>query len=125
MAHWRKYLNVQNVEKGFSASFNSYGIPDIKRDEFEVKTLILYRADSNRNGTDHFFLDDCRFERCWKNPGSQIAELKKYEGVLSPDFLNISFVNFIAFKKLNYTIPAFQLYTAEASSPYFNIFYTV
>ena len=83
---WRDLLNVQNTEKGFFPSSNSYGIPDIKADEFEIKELIPYRVDSNRNGTAHFFLDDYRFERCWKNPDSQIPELKKYAGVLSPDF---------------------------------------
>ena len=83
---WRNLLNVQNVEKGFFSSSNSYGIPDINKDEFEVKELIPYRVDSNRNGTAHFFLDDYRFERCWKNADSQIKELKKYDGVLSPDF---------------------------------------
>lgn len=83
---WRNLLNVQNIEKGFFSSSNSYGIPDINKDEFEVKELIPYRVDSNRNGTAHFFLDDYRFERCWKNTDSQIKELKKYDGVLSPDF---------------------------------------
>lgn len=83
---WRDLLNVQNVEKGFFFSSNSYGIPDMKADEFNVKELIPYRVDSNRNGTAHFFLDDYRFERCWKNADSQIEELKKYDGVLSPDF---------------------------------------
>ena len=83
---WRNLLNVQNTEKGFFPSSNLYGIPDIKVDEFEIKELIPYRVDGNRNGTAHFFLDDYRFERCWKNPDSQISELKKYAGVLSPDF---------------------------------------
>lgn len=83
---WRDLLNVQNVEKGFFSSTNPYGIPDIKKDNFKVKDLIPYRVDRNRKGTAHFFLDDYRFERCWKNPDSQIEELKKYDGVLSPDF---------------------------------------
>ena len=34
---WRDLLNVQNVEKGFFRSSNSYGIPDIRKDEFEIK----------------------------------------------------------------------------------------
>ena len=37
---WRDLLNVQNVEKGFFSSSNSYGIPDILKDEFPVKELI-------------------------------------------------------------------------------------
>lgn len=83
---WRDIIKIMNIEKGFFKSTNKYGIPDIKKDEFEVKELIPYRVDSNRNGTAHFFLDDYRFERCWRNPDSQIEELKKYDGVLSPDF---------------------------------------
>ena len=83
---WRDIIKIMNIEKGFFKSTNKYGISDIKKDEFEVKELIPYRVDSNRNGTAHFFLDDYRFERCWRNPDSQIEELKKYDGVLSPDF---------------------------------------
>ena len=37
---WRDLLNVQNTEKGFFPSSNSYGIPDIKVDEFEIKEEI-------------------------------------------------------------------------------------
>lgn len=83
---WRNLINIMNINKGFFISSNSYGIPDIKADEFDIKELIPYRVDANRNGTAHFFLDDYRFERCWKNPDSQIEELEKYDGVLSPDF---------------------------------------
>ena len=84
--YWKDMLNVQNVEKGFFSSSNPYGIPDLKPDEFPIKELIPYRVDKNRNGTAHFFLDDYRFERCWKNADSQLAVLKRYDGVLSPDF---------------------------------------
>ena len=83
---WRDLLNVQNVEKGFFRSSNPLGIPDIRKDEFDIKELIPYRVDKNRKGTAHFFLDDYRFERCWKWADSQIPELRKYDGVLSPDF---------------------------------------
>ena len=54
---WRDLLNVQNVEKGFFRSSNSYGIPDIRKDEFDIKELIPYRVDKNRKGTAHFFLE--------------------------------------------------------------------
>ena len=84
--YWKDMLNVQNVEKGFFSSSNPYGIPDLKPDEFPIKELVPYRVDKNRNGTAHFFLDDYRFERCWKNADSQLAVLKQYDGVLSPDF---------------------------------------
>ena len=34
----------------------------------------------------HFFLYDYRFERVWKNPGSDIEKLARYRAVFSPDF---------------------------------------
>lgn len=83
---WRDKINIMNTKFGFYYSSNKYGIPDIIPDEFDVKELIPYRVDSNRNGTAHFFLDDYRFERCWNHPYRQLEELKKYDGVLSPDF---------------------------------------
>lgn len=48
--YWKDMLNVQNVEKGFFSSSNPYGIPDLKPDEFDIKELIPYRVDKNRNG---------------------------------------------------------------------------
>ena len=38
---WRDLLNVQNTEKGFFPSSNSYGIPDIKAEEFEINDFSL------------------------------------------------------------------------------------
>lgn len=34
----------------------------------------------------HFFIDDYRFERVWNQPERYIDTLRKYDGVLSPDF---------------------------------------
>lgn len=82
----RRYIQAYKKTGNAESLIPQYKIPDIIPDEFEVKELIPYRVDSNRNGTAHFFLDDYRFERCWKNADSQIEELKKYAGVLSPDF---------------------------------------
>ena len=76
---WRNLLNVQNIEKGFFSSSNSYGIPDINKDEFEVKELIPYRVDSNRNGTAHFFLDDYRFKDVGK---TLILKLKNKKNMM-------------------------------------------
>lgn len=84
--NWRDNIKIMNIEKGFFPSSNKFGIPDVIKDEFEITELIPYRVDSNRNGVAHFFLDDYRFERCWKSPDLQIEELQKYHGVLSPDF---------------------------------------
>lgn len=34
----------------------------------------------------HFFEDDCLFERLWNHPQRYLAGLKRYEGVILPDF---------------------------------------
>ena len=34
----------------------------------------------------HFYIDDERSERIWKRPGDYFARLKKFQGVISPDF---------------------------------------
>lgn len=86
MASWRDKLNVLNLNKGIFPGSNEFGIPEMKAQDFQVKKLLPYRVDGSRDGTAHFFLDDYRFERCWKNPDSQLEELGKYDGVLTPDF---------------------------------------
>lgn len=34
----------------------------------------------------HFFEDDCKFERIWNRPGTYLPILKRFNGVISPDF---------------------------------------
>lgn len=34
----------------------------------------------------HFYEDDCKFERIWRNPKRYIERLKKFKSVISPDF---------------------------------------
>ena len=34
----------------------------------------------------HFYTADCRFECLWNNPSKQLSKLKKFRGVISPDF---------------------------------------
>lgn len=48
---------------------------------FEVAT-----ADKHPEDFCHFFIDDYRFERVWNQPERYIDTLRRYEGVLSPDF---------------------------------------
>jgi len=83
---WRDGLDALNLNKGAFQSSNDFGIPDIKKQDFEVTNLIPYRVNQDRNGTAHFYLDDYRFERCWNNPLQQLKSLKEYDGVLTPDF---------------------------------------
>lgn len=48
---------------------------------FEVAT-----SDRHPDEFAHFFIDDYRFERLWNSPEKYVPVLKRYGGVLSPDF---------------------------------------
>ena len=48
---------------------------------FEVAT-----SDRHPDEFAHFFIDDYRFERLWNDPERYVPVLKRYGGVLSPDF---------------------------------------
>lgn len=43
-------------------------------------------AGGDKDGYAHFFIDDYRFERLWNRPETYIEVLRRYRGVLSPDF---------------------------------------
>ena len=45
-------------------------------------------ASSKRHGDDfcHFYIDDYRFERVWERPEQYIDVLRRYDGVIAPDF---------------------------------------
>jgi len=53
------------------------------------KMVSFVEAISQKNCFDgwvHFYLDDYKFERIWNRPKDYLRRLKKYEGVISPDF---------------------------------------
>jgi len=41
---------------------------------------------SNHNQWVHFYIDDYRFERIWKEPNRYLPMLQRFEGVITPDF---------------------------------------
>ena len=64
---------------------------EFTEDEFLDLRLLGFDRSSleNNNHLDrivHFFLYDYKFERVWKHPDQDIEKLKRYRGVLSPDF---------------------------------------
>lgn len=53
------------------------------------KRLVTFMvADSERHGDAfcHFFIDDYRFERLWNDPRGYLPILRRYAGVIGPDF---------------------------------------
>ena len=68
-------------------------IPKAEFTEDEFKDLLLIGFDKtnleSNNHLDrivHFFLYDNKFERVWEKPDNDIEKLKRYRGVMSPDF---------------------------------------
>lgn len=63
--------------------------PNIELDG-DIRVIGFDRArndkDNHYNRLVHFFLYDYEFEDIWKNPDKYVEILKKYKGVLSPDF---------------------------------------
>ncbi len=64
-------------------------IPSVKTDIYYPKKLIPFSKCTSSTDYDawvHFYEDDYSFERLWKNPEKYLPILKKFEGVISPDF---------------------------------------
>ncbi|MEA5511839.1 DUF4417 domain-containing protein [Crocosphaera sp. UHCC 0190] len=64
------------------------GMPMIEPSQFIPSNLQAYRSRkrTSQKSTLHFFIDDYRFESLWKFPYRHLSYLKRFEGVISPDF---------------------------------------
>lgn len=64
-------------------------IPVIRSNIYEPKRLISFSKCISSKRYDcwvHFYEDDCAFERIWNNPKRYLPILKRFEGVITPDF---------------------------------------
>lgn len=84
-------------------------IPIIKTSDELPNQLIPF---SKANSTDNynqwvcFYEDDYKFERLWNNPKHYLGTLKKFRGVISPDFS--------LYRDLPYPIQLYNLYRSRA-----------
>ena len=68
------------------------GRPEIPRlekcEEFPSKLIPFSQAIGSKDYDQwiHFYEDDCKFERIWNKPRRYINVLKKFKGVITPDF---------------------------------------
>ena len=67
-------------DDGWPIVMQTDSVPD------SLVTFELAKAGKDPNAFAHFFIDDYRFERLWNQPEKYVDVLKKYAGVLSPDF---------------------------------------
>lgn len=89
----RKRNGCKDTFKTFlveNASFDgSLEIPIIKKESSIPNELIPFSkciSSKNHNCWIHFYEDDVMFERIWNNPEKYLGILKRYNGVISPDF---------------------------------------
>ena len=64
-------------------------IPCLKKEISKPKKLIAFTKAIKSNDYDawvHFFEDDVAFERLWNKPNTYLPILKKFKGVITPDF---------------------------------------
>lgn len=64
-------------------------IPCIKEVDYIPNKFISFSraiAEDNHNQWVHFYEDDVRFERLWNRPNRYLPILKKFNGVITPDF---------------------------------------
>lgn len=68
-----------------------YELPCIKTSDKIPNRVISFSKAMERNTTDFdqwvmFYEHDAKFERFWNNPKAYLKKLKKFNGVISPDF---------------------------------------
>lgn len=71
-------------------------IPRLRTSELLPERLVSFEKAMTRSGEIrrpaeaglwvHFYTDDRRFERLWNNPKAYLARLKRFTGIITPDF---------------------------------------
>ena len=66
-----------------------YEFPILKVTNFKPARAIPFEKIKSTKQYDqwvHFYMHDVKFERIWNNPSLYLQQLKKFEGVITPDF---------------------------------------
>lgn len=86
-----KYRDVFNLKLTENLKFcGPYDLPIIKGTKVIPDKVISFNyANSCKTPEEyfvHFYIDDYQFERIWKRPEYYLKLLKKFKGIISPDF---------------------------------------
>lgn len=79
-----KMLNMHLIDRydcdedGWPEIMPAYTVPD--------RLITFCMGDKDKDGFAHLYIDDYRFERLWNRPEQYLNELRKYKGVIAPDF---------------------------------------
>ena len=75
-----------------NADYEGYiELPKIKTSNFIPDKLVSFSKAMSKTWTDFdcwvmFYEHDIKFERLWRNPKQYLSKLKKFKGIISPDF---------------------------------------
>ncbi len=91
----KKSNNNYDVFKAFLVENADYDgkfeLPVLRTSNFIPDKIITFSDAMAKRTTDyeawvHFYEHDIKFERLWNNPKAYINKLKKFKGIISPDF---------------------------------------
>ena len=90
---FNKFRDRQNFKNELISGVTlvgKYGLPILKRTNSIPRQLVPFNKAKTEKYTEnkwiHFFIDDYQFERLWNYPKRYLELLKRYEGVITPDF---------------------------------------
>lgn len=90
---FNKFENRKNLKLGLiegAELIGKYNFPRLKRSDYIPKNIVPFNYLKTIKEPEkycvHFFIDDYQFERIWNYPERYLKLLKKFEGVITPDF---------------------------------------
>lgn len=91
--HFNKFETRKNFKFDLiegAALVGKYGFPRLRHSHSTPRNLVPFNMALTQKNPEnkwvHFFIDDYQFERVWHSPERYLSLLKKFEGVITPDF---------------------------------------
>ncbi len=82
--------NFKNILTDGAEICGKYNLPKLNASEYIPKEVVPFNKalteKEPNNKCVHFFIDDYQFERIWNFPNRYMGLLKRFQGVITPDF---------------------------------------
>lgn len=82
-------MNIKMIIDDYTSVTGKYDFPVLRKSKSIPNRLLPFnfaKTTKDYNCWLHFFIDDYQFERLWNSPQRYLPLIKKFNGVLSPDF---------------------------------------
>jgi hypothetical protein len=87
MINYSKHYHLERFNK--IDTIGVYNMPVVFGKDIAISSILPFnyaKSSASYTSTIHFYIDDYQFERIWSNPDKYIPILKKYNGIIGPDF---------------------------------------